>query len=171
MPPSRDQLSAAIRKLDSATIRGKLAAGELTPLARSVAEEILVERERDGTEVAPVKSHPPEEDPVAVMAADFARKPFGWSWGAWAVATLVFVPIVASFGSHARNPGDQAFLYAVILLQSLILAGILRGLASVFTSSGSLGLLGKVFAVGVLLFAMGALTVCSLFAQSGWRGG
>jgi hypothetical protein len=81
------------------------------------------------------------------------------------------VLIVASFGTHAKQKADQTFLYGVVLLQSLCLAGILRSVSSIFTSSLSLGLLGKLLAAGMLAFAIAGLTLCSTLAQSGWGGG
>jgi len=83
----------------------------------------------------------------------------------------VCVLIVAWFGTTARNKGDQWFLYAVILFQALVLAGILRAAAAVFSSSSALGVLGKILAIGALGYVLFALTVCSTMAQHGWSGG
>jgi hypothetical protein len=160
MHASRDQIAAAMWKLDSATLRGKLASGKLTGMAKGLAEDILSQRQREG-----------KEDPLDDAILDFVRRPFGWSWVSWSVALLICLPVVASFGTHARQKGDQAVLYGIILLQSLLLAGILKTISSIFTSSLSLGLLGKLIAVGLLAFTIGALTLCSMFAQSGWGGG
>jgi hypothetical protein len=171
MHSSRDQVIAAMRKLDSATLRGKLATGELTEIARGLAEDILSERERGGTEGNVREVSPAQTGPIDDAVMDFVRQPFGWSFTGWLVALLVCLPIVASFGTHAKQQGDQAFLYGVILLQSIFLAGILRVISSIFTSSLSLGLLAKLVAVGVLIFAIGGLTLCSTLAQSGWGGG
>lgn len=171
MISSRDQIAAAMRKLDSATLRGKLATGELTEMAKGLAEEILNERQRDRAEEPVGEVTPTHVDPLDEAIVDFVRKPFGWDWITWLAVLLVCVMVVASFGTHAKLKADQTFLYGVILLQSLCLAGILRSISSIFTSSLSLGLLGKLLAAGMLAFAIAGLTLCSALAQSGWGGG
>jgi hypothetical protein len=171
MHSSRDQIAAAMQKLDSATLRGKLATGELTEMAKGLAEEILNQRELDGSKEPAIVAIPDENDPLDDAILDFVRRPFGWSWISWILAMLPCLVVVASFGTHAKNAADQSFLYGVIILQSLFLAGILRVIASIFKSSLSLGILGKLIAVGLLFFAIGTLTVCSTLAQSGWGGG
>ena len=171
MHSSRDQIASAMRKLDSATIRGKIATGELTQGAAEIAEELLVQRDREGSEEPIIDDRPSQDDPILNATADFFREPFGWSWIKWTAAVFICIPIVASFGTHARQENDQTFLYFVILAQSLILAGILRTIGGIFTSALSLGILGKALAIGILLYALGALSVCSILAQSGWGGG
>jgi hypothetical protein len=171
MNSSRDQIATAMRKLDSATLRGKLATGELTEMAKGLAEEILSERQRDGVEEPVGEVASTRVDPLDDAVVDFVRRPFGWGWITWLAVLLVCVLIVASFGTHAKQKADQTFLYGVVLLQSLCLAGILRSVSSIFTSSLSLGLLGKLLAAGMLAFAIAGLTLCSTLAQSGWGGG
>lgn len=171
MHSSRDQIAAAMRKLDSATLRGKLATGELTEMAKGLAEEILGERQRDGVEEPVREVSSPRADSLDDAIVDFVRRPFGWSWITWLAVLLVCVLVVASFGTHSKQKADQTFLYGVILLQSLCLAGILRSISSIFNSSLSLGLWGKLLAAGMLAFAIAGLTVCSTLAQSGWGGG
>jgi hypothetical protein len=160
-----------MQRLDSATLRGKLASGDLTEMATGLAEEILRERERGaleepGNEVPSVRN-----DRADDALVDFVREPFGWSWLVWCFVVLFCLLVVASFGTQARQSGDQTFLYGVIMLQSLLLAGIFRAVSSILTSSMSLGILGKLVVIGVFVFAIGGLTMCSVLAQSGWRGG
>ena len=171
MTPSAKQIAAAMQRLDSATLRGRLASGELTETGRALAQELLRQREQEGNEEPAVASESLPVAPLENAILEFGRRPFGWSWGNWVVAILLCVMVVASFGTHARQRTDQTFLYGVIFLQSLLLAGILRAVSSIFTSSLSLGLLGKIIAVGLLCYVIGLLTICSTLAQSGWGGG
>ena len=168
---SSDQIAAAMRRLDSATLRGKLATGELTEMAKGLAEEVLSERQRDGLEETAGEVSSIQVDPLDDAIVDFVRRPFGWSWITWLAVLVACVLVVASFGTHAKLKADQTFLHGVILLQSVCLAGILRCISSIFTSSLSLGLLGKLLAAGMLAFAIAGLTLCSVLAQSGWGGG
>ena len=143
----------------------------MTQGAAEIAEELLVQRDREGSEEPIIDDRPSQDDPLLNATADFLREPFGWNWIRWTAAVFICILIVASFGTHARQGNDQLFLYVVILAQSLILAGILRTIGGIFTSSLSLGILGKALAIGILLFALGTLSVCSMFAQTGWGGG
>ena len=80
MHSSRDQIVSAMRKLDSATIRGKIATGELTQGAAEIAEELLVQRDREGSEEPIIDDWPSQDDPLLNATADFLREPFGWNW-------------------------------------------------------------------------------------------
>jgi hypothetical protein len=80
MNSSRDQIATAMRKLDSATLRGKLATGELTEMAKGLAEEILSERQRDGVEEPVGEVASTRVDPLDDAVVDFVRRPFGWGW-------------------------------------------------------------------------------------------
>ena len=167
--PSREQLSIAIGALSSESIRAKLRGNELTVLGRSVAEEELTRRDQAGSsEVTPSAPDIYEE---RESASEFLQRPLGWSWVQWLAVTGVCVLIVALFGTTARNKADQSFLYAVILVQSLALAGIIRAVTAIFSSSPVHGVLTKILAVGALGFVLFALTLCSGMAQHGWGGG
>ena len=167
--PSREQLAIAIGALSSHAIRAKLQSGELTPLGRSVAEEELARREKEGVpelEPEPAALHAERESPSEPL-----RRPLGWSWGAWLVVTGICFLVVAQFGATARNKADQQFLYGVILIQALALTGVMRTVAALFSSSSALGVIGKLVVVGALGFVLFALTLCSGMAQHGWGGG
>lgn len=167
--PTREQLALAIGALSSHAIRAKLQSNELTALGRSVAEEELVRRENEGEtepEIEAAAFHAEYES-----ASELLRRPLGWSWGLWLAVTSICVLVVAGFGATARNQADQQFLYVVIIVQALALAGILRAVMAVFSSSSALGVLGKVAVVGALGYVLFALTLCSGMAQHGWGGG
>jgi hypothetical protein len=170
--PGREQLADTFRGLSTAVIRGKLDSGELTAVARAVAEAELSRRARDGEDV----SSTVEPDPHAPVdpngeILDFLAAPFGWTWTRWLVLLTLGVIIVSRFGTSARNPGDQGFLYGVIFVQAALLTGIVRAVAAVFRYTSLLGLVGKVLAIGLLGYALFGLVVCSIMAQGGWRGG
>ena len=167
--PSREQLALAIGALSSHAIRAKLQSNELTALARSVAEEELARREKEGV-------LEPEPEAAALhaeheSASELLRRPLGWSWGLWLAVLGICVLVVAQFGATARNKADQQFLYAVILVQALALTGIIRTVIAVFSPSSTLGVLGKLAVVGALGFVLFGLTLCSVIAQHGWGGG
>ncbi|MGH8582112.1 MAG: hypothetical protein ACREWG_04850 [Gammaproteobacteria bacterium] len=168
-PPSREQLAIAMGALSTESIRSKFQSGELTEQGQSVAEEELARRAREGEPPAEPQFSPALFDSTPVY--NIFERPFGWSWGQWlAVVGFCFL-VVISFGVTAKNAVDQVFLLAVILLQAIALAGILRAIAAIFFSSSALGVFGKlvaILALGAILFA---LTVCSVIAQHGWGGG
>lgn len=167
--PSREQLEIAIGALSTDSIRARLQSGAMTELGRAVAEEELARREREGE--PPAEAEPPPALFDTEATNDFFERPFGWSWLQWlAVFGFCFL-VVLSFGATARNKADQGFLVAVILVQALALAGILRAVAAIFFSSSALGLLGKLLAIAALGFVLFALTLCSAMAQHGWGGG
>jgi len=167
--PSREQLAVAIAALSSEAIRSKLQSNELTALGKAVAEAELARRAREGEPA--VESAAENFGEAHYETSEFLRRPLGWSWGQWFVATGLCIMIVSLFGTTARNKADQSFLYAVILIQAVALAGIVRAVSSIFASSSTLGVLGKIAAVGILCFVLAALTLCSGMAQHGWGGG
>jgi hypothetical protein len=167
--PSREQLSIAIGALSSESIRAKLQDHELTALARAVAEEELARRENEGEPETPPMVAALEDSPW--FSSDLLQRPLGWSWGRWLAVTAVCVLIVASLGATARNKSDQSFLYGVILIQGIVVAGIVRAMTAVLNASSALGVLGRVAAIGVLAFVLLGLTLCSSLAQHGWGGG
>jgi len=73
--------------------------------------------------------------------------------------------------STAKNKADQSFLHGVIVLQAALLAGLFRVVASVFSSASSMGVLARFLVVGAICFALFVLTMCSVIAESGWKGG
>jgi hypothetical protein len=166
---SREQLAIAIGAMGTQRIRARLASGEMTELGMAVAQEELARREREGELPEPMDMPEPMADLTPL--GDFLKTPLGWSWGQWAVVVGFCVLLILPFGVTARNKGDQVFLYAVILIQALALAGIIRTIAAIFFSSSALGALGKLVAIVALGVVLFALTVCSEMARHGWGGG
>jgi hypothetical protein len=168
--PSAEQLARAMRTMPRHSLEAKMASGELTALGRTVAAEELSRRDKEGE---------PTQDATTEFAggdaAESATAPEvagdGWSKVTWLVAFGIALLVILAFGSTARNKADQSFLYAVIIVQASILAGLFRVLASIFSSRSSLSWAGKLVAVGGMSFALFALTLCSGMAQTGWRGG
>lgn len=101
----------------------------------------------------------------------FLAEPFGWSWGKWLALFAVCVAVVASFGTKAKQPGDQSFLFVVIGLQAATLSGIIRLAIAVFSFDSPGGLPGKLVAIAALGVVLFGLAICSVLAQHGWGGG
>jgi hypothetical protein len=151
-------------------LEAKLASGELTAAAQVIATEELKRRDQEGEpieqpEIKTIDKHVRSAERPSVESLT------GWSASAWAIAFVLALLIMAIFGTTAKNKADQSFLYGVIVLQAALLAGLFRVVGSVFSSTSSLGVLGKVVAVGAICFALFALTMCSVISQSGWKGG
>ena len=170
---SREQLTATFRGLATQTVRELLASGELTPIAREVAQQELELREGEPQEPEEPRDQglSPIEAAVAQRLRDFLREPFGWTWGMWLALLVPCVAVVAVFGTKARSQDNQWVLYVVILLQGATLSGILRALCAVFRFNSVFGVFGNIVAIGMLVFLLLALSLCSMFAQQGWGGG
>jgi hypothetical protein len=172
MLPSPDQLRQTYRGLKIEFIRDRIASGELSETALLIAREELGQRQVD-EHIAPTNtplSRNPEEF-VLELLRNFLSEPFGWSWGMWLAVFVPSVFVMASFGTTARQHGDQVFLYAVICLQALACSGVIRTFAAVFHFNSVSGTLGKLVAIAALVFILLGLTVCSEFAKHGWGGG
>jgi hypothetical protein len=167
--PSHEQLTRAMAAMPRHALEAKLASGELTAVAQAIAMEELKRRDQEGEplELAQVGPH----DRVRSAESPSSESITGWSASAWAIAFGLSLLVVLFFGSTAKNKADQSFLYGVIVVQAALLAGLSRVVVSVFSSSRSLGLLGKFLAGGAICFALFALTMCSAISQSGWKGG
>lgn len=172
MLPSPDQLRQTYRALETEFIRDRIASGDLSEAALLIAREELSHRQVD-EHIAPTNaplSHGAEEF-VREQLRDFLSEPFGWSWGMWLAVFVPSVFVMASFGTTARQNGDQVFLYAVIGLQALACCGVIRTFVAVFHFNSVSGTLGKLVAIAALVFVVLGLTVCSEFAKHGWGGG
>ncbi len=168
--PSAEQLARAMRAMPRQSLEAKLASGELTALATTIATEELSRRDKDGE---PLQESPPgfAEKQSSESTEDLAPTGEGWSMLTWLVAFCIALIIIMTFGSTARNKADQSFLYGLIFIQASILSALFRVVASLFSSESTLSPAGKLLAVGALCFALFALTLCSGMAQTGWKGG
>ena len=107
MLPSRDQLIAAMRELDTAAIRGKLASGELTEIAQAVATEELSRRDQEDDECIQPRYGPVDDFDLGHASINFLKQPLGWGWMNWMVLLLICAPIVMSFGVSAKQKAED----------------------------------------------------------------
>jgi len=167
--PSADQLRQPYRELQTEFIRDRIASGQLSDTALTIANEELQRRGAATEPMAPFATDAGDDHSDAVR--DFLSEPFGWTWRMWLAVFVLCFLVVASFGVKARQQGDQAFLYGVIVVQAVALSGVIRTVVAVFRFSSFASTfvkLAAICALGVVLFG---LTVCSELARHGWRGG
>jgi hypothetical protein len=79
---------------------------------------------------------------------------------------LIALGFAMNFGTSAKNPGDQNFLNAIIVLLALFGGLMIRMLFTLLKWHGVAWLVGKILAILALLFVCAALTVCSSMITS-----